>query len=109
MAPMRLRFVLPLILLATPALAQFPPPGVYACTNGDVPFGELTLFVAGDYSFRTADGKVEGGQVASAGTDVDALSGPLKALNLKGAFGTDDTGATTFRFEGDGGLEIICR
>jgi hypothetical protein len=106
---MRTLLALPLILLATPAFAQFPPPGVYACSSAGAPFGELTLFVAGDYSFEAADGTVGSGQVASAGTDVDALSGPLKTLGVKGAFGTDDTGRTTFRFTGDGGLEVICR
>ena len=98
-----------LLLLATPALAQFPPPGVYACTSAGAAFGELTLLVAGDYSFKAADGTVGGGQVASAGTDVDVLSGPLKTLGLKGVFGTDDTGKTTFKFAGAGGLELICR
>ena len=106
---MRPLLALPLILLATPALAQFPPPGIYACTSGDAPFGELTLLVAGDYSFKGADGASGSGQVAPAGTDVDVLSGPLVAFHLKGAFGTDDTGVTTFRFTGDGGLELICR
>lgn len=106
---MRPLLVLPLLLIATPALAQFPPPGIYACTSAGAPFGELTLFVAGDYSFKAADGTTGAGQVASAGSDVDALSGPLATLQLKGAFGTDDTGATTFRFTGEGGLEVICR
>jgi hypothetical protein len=106
---MRPLLALPLILLATPALAQFPPPGVYACASAGAPFGELTLFVAGDYSFKGADGNAASGQVASAGTDVDVLSGPLKTLGLKGVFGTDDTGRTTFKFTGDGGLEVICR
>ena len=105
---MRPLLALPLILLATPALAQFPPPGIYACTSAGAPFGQLTLLVAGDYAFKAADGSTGTGQVASAGTDVDALSGPLKTLGLKGAYGTDDTGATTFRFTGDGGLEVIC-
>jgi len=106
---MRPLLALPLIFLATPALAQFPPPGVYACTSGGAAFGELTLFVAGDYSFKGLDGTAESGQVASAGTNVDALSGPRKQLNLKGAFGTDDTGATAFRFISPNGLEVICR
>lgn len=106
---MRPLLALPLILLATPALAQFPPPGIYACTSAGAPFGELTLLVAGDYSFKGADGTTGNGQIASAGTDVDVLSGPLAEFNLKGAFGTDDTGVTTFRFAGDGGLEVICR
>ena len=105
---MRALLALCLMLLATPALAQFPPPGVYACTSGGAPFGELTLFVAGDYSFKGVDGNSASGQIASAGTDVDALSGPLKLLGLKGVFGTDDTGRTTFKFTGDGGLEVIC-
>ncbi len=105
---MRPLLALPLILLATPALAQFPPPGVYACTNAGAPFGELTLFVAGDYSFKGTDGNSASGQIASAGTDVDVLSGPLKALNLKGAFATDHTGATTFKFTGADGLELFC-
>ena len=106
---MRLLLALPLLLFATPALAQFPPPGIYACTSGGAPFGELTLLVAGDYSFKGADGVSGTGQVASAGSDVDALSGPLGALHLKGAFSTDDTGRTAFRFTGDGGIEVTCR
>jgi hypothetical protein len=106
---MRLLLALSLMLLATPALAQFPPPGVYACMSAGASFGELTLLVAGDYSFKAADGTSAGGQVASAGTDVDALSGPLKQLNLTGTFETDDTGATTFRFTNPDGLQITCR
>ena len=105
---MRTLLAVSLMLLATPALAQFPPPGVYACTSGGAPFGELTLFVAGDYSFKGADGNAASGQIASAGTDVDVLSGPLKMLGLKGVFGTDDTGKTTFRFTGTDGLEVTC-
>jgi hypothetical protein len=106
---MRPLLALPLILLATPALAQFPPPGIYSCTSGGAPFGQLTLLVAGDYSFKAADGATGTGQVASAGTDVDALSGPLKDLGLKGAFLTDDVGATTFRLTGNSGLEVTCQ
>ena len=106
---MRPLVVLPLLLVATPALAQFPPPGIYACTSVGAPFGELTLFVAGDYAFKAADGTTGTGQVASAGSDVDALSGPLATLHFKGAFGTDDTGVTTFRFTGEGGIEVICK
>jgi hypothetical protein len=106
---MRLLLAAALITLATPALAQFPPPGVYACTSDGAPFGELTLLVAGDYSFKAADGTTSSGQVASAGTNVDALSGPLKQLNLTGAFETDETGATAFRFTNPDGLEVICR
>lgn len=97
-------------LLATPALAQFPPPGVYACVSENgANLGELTLFVAGDYSFKNVDGNSASGQVASAGTDVNPLSGPLKEMQLTGMFATDDSGKTTFRFTGADGLEVICR
>lgn len=98
-----------LALLATPALAQFPPPGVYACVaeTGDN-LGELTLFVAGDYSFKNVDGNSASGQVASAGTDVNPLSGPLREMGLTGVFGTDDTGKTVFKFTGSDGLEVTC-
>jgi len=99
-----------LVLLATPALAQFPPPGVYECVSENgANLGELTLFVAGDYSFKNVDGNSASGQVASAGTDVNPLSGPLKDMQLIGVFGTDDTGKTTFRFTGADGLEVSCQ
>ncbi len=94
---------------SSPPLAQFPPPGIYACTSNGTAFGELTPLVAGDYAFTAADGTTGTGQVASDGTNVDALSGPLAELHLKGAFGTDDTGVTTFRFTGEGGFEVICQ
>mgnify|MGYP003383278346 CR=1 FL=1 len=98
-----------LALLATPAFAQFPPPGIYACVveTGEN-LGELTLFVAGDYSFKNVDGNSASGQVASAGNDVNPLSGPLKEMGLTGVFGTDDTGKTAFRFTDRDGLEIDC-
>lgn len=97
-------------LFATPALAQFPPPGVYDCiSENGANLGELTLFVAGDYSFKNVDGNSASGQVASAGTDVNPLSGPLKDMQLTGMFATDDSGKTTFRFTGADGLEVICR
>lgn len=96
-------------LLASPALAQFPPPGVYQCVSENgANFGALTLFVAGDYSFKNVDGNSASGQVASAGTDVNPLSGPLKDMQLAGVFATDDTGKTTFRFTGADGLEVTC-
>lgn len=98
-----------LALLATPALAQFPPPGVYACVSENgANLGELTLFVAGDYSFKNVDGNSGSGQVASAGTDVKPLSGPLKDMQLEGVFGTDDNGRTAFHFTGADGLEVNC-
>lgn len=96
--------------LSSPALAQFPPPGVYKCVSETgANLGELTLFVAGDYSFKNVDGNSASGQVASAGTDVNPLSGPLKDMQLTGVFGTDDAGKTTFRFTGADGLEVSCK
>ncbi|WP_055048277.1 hypothetical protein [Devosia sp. A16] len=97
-------------LIAAPALAQFPPPGVYKCVSENgANLGELTLFAAGDYSFKNVDGNSASGQVASAGTDVNPLSGPLKDMQLTGVFGTDDTGKTRFRFTGADGLEVSCQ
>lgn len=98
-----------LALLATPALAQFPPPGVYACVaeTGEN-LGELSLFVAGDYSFRNVDGNSASGQIASAGTDVNPLSGPLKEMGLAGSFTTDASGKTAFQLTGADGLEVTC-
>lgn len=98
-----------LALFATPALAQFPPPGVYACVSENgANLGELTLFVAGDYSFKNVDGNSASGQVASAGNDVNPLSGPLRDMQLTGVFSTDDTGKTVFKFTGADGLEVTC-
>ena len=106
---MRLLLPIALILVATPAFAQFPPPGIYACTtDGGAPVGELTLLVAGDYDFKDTNGVVAKGQVASAGTDVTPLSGPLRERGLTGAFETDDTGKTRFRFDGPAGLVVFC-
>ena len=106
---MRVPLLLAFVLFATTALAQFPPPGVYACFHADgAAFGELTLLVAGDYAFTAADGSAGSGQVASAGTDVNPLSGPLHALGLTGAFGTDEAGRTLFRFTGRDGLVVTC-
>jgi hypothetical protein len=80
-----------LIAASTPALAQFPPPGVYRCADdGNVFIGELTLFVAGDYSFKGTDGNSASGQLASAGTDINPLSGPFKEMGLHGSFETID-------------------
>jgi hypothetical protein len=99
-----------LALLVTPALAQFPPPGVYKCVSENgANLGELTLFVAGDYSFKNVDGNSASGQVASAGSDVNPLSGPLRDMQLTGVFDTDDTGKTTFQFTGADGLEVRCQ
>lgn len=98
------------LLTATPALAQFPPPGVYGCVDGEgTAAGELTLLVAGDYSFTDAQGETGSGQVASAGTDVDPLSGPLAERQLFGTFDTGPDGATVFVFTGPDDLTLTCR
>ena len=99
-------FALPLLLLATPALAQFPPPGIYACVNvngGQV--GKLSLLVAGDYQFDDASGKSSTGQISSASTSVEALSGPLADQHWKGSF--SQAGKTTFVFDTDAG-KVTC-
>jgi hypothetical protein len=98
------RFVLVTLfaIAATPALAQFPPPGIYQCSASDGTLvGTLNLFVAGDYAWTGVNGVDGEGQVSSAGTDVEALSGPLADIHLKGAFRTDDMGETQFMFESD--------
>jgi hypothetical protein len=96
-------------IAATPALAQFPPPGVYACTTADgAPFGELNLFVAGDYSLKGTDGNSASGQLASAANSVNPLSGPLRDAGLTGAFETDQQGQTRFRFTNPDGLVVEC-
>jgi hypothetical protein len=98
---------LPLLLIATPALAQFPPPGIYACVDangGQV--GSLSLLVAGDYQFDDASGKSFSGQIASASTSVEALTGPLADQHWKGGFSTA-MGKTTFVFDTDSG-KVTC-
>jgi hypothetical protein len=98
-----------LLLSTTPALAQFPPPGVYSCADGSGGnVGTLTLLVAGDYAFAAPDGSSGAGQVASAANAVTPLSGPLKDMGLSGVFGTDESGNTLFRFTGAGGADITC-
>lgn len=105
---MRIAFAALFALLATPALAQFPPPGVYDCTLVDgSAYGTLNLFVAGDYELVRPDGSAGKGQVASAGTDVRALSGPLAEAHVSGAFETDERDETRFVFASDVG-EIGC-
>src|SRR3569623_946168 len=99
---------LALIALTAPALAQFPPPGIYACAaeSGDK-LGTLSLLVAGDYQWQTPDGKSVTGQVASASTSVEALTGPLAEQHWKGAFETA-AGKTTFVFQTDAG-KVTCK
>lgn len=93
---MRTLLILTLTLLATPALAQFPPPGVYLCIDGKgTPVGTLNLFVAGDYQWTAEDGSEGKGQISSAGTNVEALTGPLKDIAVKGSFATDEASGET--------------
>jgi hypothetical protein len=103
---MRLSFAFPLVLLATPALAQFPPPGVYECKSPDgATLGSLSLLVAGDYQWD-AGGVTSSGQMASSGTNVDALTGPLADQHWVGSFFTE-MDRTVFTFETDTG-PVVC-
>jgi hypothetical protein len=105
---MRLLFTAALVLAATPALAQFPPPGIYACADaGGKALGTISLLVAGDYQWQTPDGKSATGQVSSASTNVEALTGPLADQHWKGAFSTT-AGKTTFVFSTDAG-QVVCK
>jgi hypothetical protein len=101
---------LPIVVAATillaplPALAQFPPPGVYFCTTSQgAPFGTMDLFAAGDYQLLRDSGSAGTGQIASAGTSLRALSGPLADIRVKGVYATDDSGATRFLLDSDVG------
>jgi hypothetical protein len=86
-----------------PALAQFPPPGVYFCTTSQgAPYGTVDLFAAGDYQLSRAEG-AGSGQIASAGNSLRAVSGPLADIHVKGVFSTDDAGATRFVLDSDVG------
>ena len=81
---------LTMVVFTAPALAQFPPPGIYTCFAADgSKLGALSLLVAGDYQWRAPDGNSVNGQVASASTSVEALSGPLADKHWKGEFATD--------------------
>jgi hypothetical protein len=91
-----------------PALAQFPPPGVYQCVDMDgKAFGTLTLQVAGDYQFDSMVTVGGGGQVASSGNSINALSGPLADLGLSGSFTTDAQGEASFMFSTSMG-SVLC-
>lgn len=104
---MRLTFALVLMIAASPALAQFPPPGVYDCAAEDgTGLGVLSLLVAGDYQWD-ANGGSATGQVASAGNSVEALTGPLGDQHWVGEF-SDATGETVFVFDTDVG-KVTCR
>ncbi len=100
---MRILILLPLLFVASPALAQFPPPGVYACADVEaVVVGTLTLLVGGDYQWSAADGSSGEGQITSAGNSVEAISGPLDAQNWVGSF-TEEMGVASYAFETDSG------
>lgn len=99
-----------LVGLSTPALAQFPPPGIYQCRISDgQAYGTLTLLVDGDYSFTDATGLIGAGQLASAGTDVTSISGPLAAQGIKGSFATTEDGSTEFVLVTTDHRAIVCR
>ena len=57
-----MRRLLPLVLLLpSPALAQFPPPGVYDCADANgTRLGALSLLVAGDYQWEANGAKRPG-------------------------------------------------
>jgi hypothetical protein len=96
-----------LALAASPALAQFPPPGIYACADETgAKLGTLSLLVAGDYQWDTPDGTQATGQVASAATSIEALTGPLAEQHWRGDFSTE-AGKTTFVFGTDVG-KVVC-
>jgi hypothetical protein len=99
---MRRLLALSLLLLATPALAQFPPTGFYDCVDADkVKLGVLTLQAGGDYQWD-ADGAVFTGQMTSSGTAAEAFTGLLADKHWRGLFFTV-MGATKFQFETDDG------
>jgi hypothetical protein len=103
---MRVLVALALMIATTPALAQFPPPGIYACEDAaGTKLGALSLLVAGDYQWD-ADGQTYTGQIASSGTNVEALSGPLGDAKWKGSFLTQ-MDRTSFVFETTTG-QVVC-
>ena len=105
---MRTLMIAVLALIATSALAQFPPPGIYACVDAaGMKIGTISLLVAGDYQWQTADGASATGQIASAGTSVQALTGPLGEQHWTGSFVTE-MGKTSFAFTADSG-KIVCQ
>jgi hypothetical protein len=104
---MRVPIAAALILAATPALAQFPPPGIYPCrTDLDQPaLGTLSLLVAGDYQWA-ANGTSATGQIASAGNIVEAVTGPLADQHWRGSY-SEHGSETVFSFATDIG-NVIC-
>ncbi len=86
--------------MTSPALAQFPPPGVYNCADaGGGTVGVLALLPGGDYEFTLPADGVWQGQMSSAGTAVRALTGGLAdEYAFEGSFETDAEGVTRFAF-----------
>lgn len=90
------------LLIPSPALAQFPPTGFYDCVDADkATLGVLTLEAGGDYQWD-ANGDVSTGQITSAGTAAEALTGVLADQHWRGLFMTV-MGATKFTFDTDVG------
>lgn len=87
-------------VLTLPSLAQFPPPGIYVCSDGSGnPFSMLSLFVAGDYDFVSEIIPRGQGQLVSSGSSVNAPNGPLADIDRVGSCITDDYGDTVFDFQ----------
>ena len=104
---MRSLLLFPLFLFVSPALAQFPPPGIYECDDvAGTKLGTLSLLVAGDYQWD-ATGQTYVGQIASSGSNVEALSGPLAEAKWHGSFVTQ-MDQTMFVFDTTSG-QVICK
>jgi hypothetical protein len=97
-----------LLAATSPALAQFPPPGVYQCVDmKGAAFGILALQAAGDYQFASSATIGGNGQVASSGNSVTAVTGPLADIGLSGSFTTDARGQASFMFTSTLG-SVLC-
>lgn len=104
---MRIALIAAAVLIASPALAQFPPPGIYECAAADEsPLGVLSLLVAGDYQWD-AEGQTFTGQISSSGNAVEALDGKLAEAHWHGSFVTQ-MDQTMFLFDTDNG-QVICK
>jgi hypothetical protein len=103
-----------LVPTTSPALAQYPPPGIYACTIApNAPVGTLVLMTLGDYQF-TVDGKPDdpgngNGQLASSGNVISPVSGPFHDVyTATGSFETDTAGVTVLTFTRADGSVMTC-
>ncbi|MEQ1901568.1 MAG: hypothetical protein ABL866_12645 [Devosia sp.] len=103
---MRNFLLLALLLLPSPAFAQFPPTGFYDCLDAaKVKLGVLTLQAGGEYQWD-ADGVSLPGQFATSGAAAEAVTGVLAEKHWRGLFFTV-MGATRFTFETDAG-QVKC-